>query len=378
MSEFTAITATIPTSTIEKLEEKIRKVNAKGGTFRYRVTGTTTIKRHIDYEGIPKVVQVHASIVEVIGQQNNVDGSNWNFVAHIDHATSPAIVTAGNDDEQTVALYRYFEQRCDHCGHNRDRRYTYIAENVNTGNRVQVGSTCLKAYFGNVTAESLISAATFLRQIPQWFDDDEFQGTTRPYFPTMNVLAGAAQSVFNRGFHKTTGVDVPTRVDAPFIKPISPEAIELAEKAAVWIKTQTTQNDYLLNLQAAVSSEWIDYRKHGGILVSLIPAYQRAMAKIIADNVKEAARTEDCPNDANRHQVTGTLISIKEVDDYYGIQLKMLVEADGGYRVYGTCPQSIADAESGDRVTFACKIEHKAVDFGFIKRPTKAKILDPA
>lgn len=377
MSEFTATTAIIPTSTIEKLEEKIRKINAKGGTFRYRITGTTTIVRHLDYDGISRIAHLHASIVEVIGQQNNVDGSNWNFIAHLDHITSPAVVTSGVNNDGIVNEYRHYEANCQHCNQHRMRRYTYIVENIKTGDRVQVGSTCLQAYFGNTTAESLISAATFLRQIPAWFNDDEFQGTERPFFSTMRVLKGAAQSVLNRGYHKTCSTDTPTKIDAPFINGFSDEAIDLAEKAAAWIKDSDDQSDYMLNLQTVADNEFIDYRRNGGILCSLIPSYQRAIAKIAADKAKERARTEDCPNDDSRHQITGTLVSIKETEDYYGPQLKMLVEVDGGYKLYGTCPQSIRDGESGDRIEFACKITRKEVDFGFFNRPTKAKILDP-
>lgn len=383
MSEFTAMTATIPTSTLGRLEEKISKINAKGGTFRYRVVGTTTITRHIDYEGVPRVANIHASIVEVIGQQNGVDGASWNFVAHLDHITAPAVVTSGVKEDGIVAEYRHYTADCQHCNQKRMRRYTYIAENVDTGNRVQVGSTCLKAYFGNATAESLISAATFLRQIPAWFDDDEFRGTKRPFFQTMAALKGAAQSVLNRGYHKTTGVDTPTKNEAPFIKFFSDEAIDLAEKAMTWIKSLDADNDYLLNCQASVSEEWIDYRRHGGWLCSIISSYQKSVAKQAADKMAAQARTEDCPDDGpkptKRHQIIGTVIAVNEVDDsYYGLRVTLLMTTQGGYKLFGTCPRPLYDVSPGDSIAFDCKIKFRDTGYGYINRPTKAKILTPA
>lgn len=378
MNEFTAMTATIPTSTVDVLAEKIAKINKKGGTFRYRVTGTTTIERHVDCEGISKLVKVHASVVEVVGQQLTVDGSNWKFVAHLDHFTTPAIVTTAHDDnnDQTVAQYRDHAQHCDHCRQNRARRYTYIAENIDNGDRVQVGSTCLQAYFGDVTAENLISMATFLRQIPKWFDDEEFRGTRRPYYDTMTVLKGAAQSVLNRGYHKTTGADIPTKIDAPFINGFSQEAIDLAENAAAWIKALDTQKDFELDMQAAAGSEYVDYNKHGGILCYVIEAYRKHIAKQSANKVAALARTEDCPNDTARHTVTGTVISVKLTTDYYGVQTKLLMETDGGYKLFGTCPCALHDCEAGDRIRFACKVKYKDAGFGYINRPSKAEVLE--
>lgn len=382
MSEFTAMTAIIPTSTLERLEEKIRKINTKGGTFRYRVIGTTTVTRHIDYEGVPRIANIHASIVEVIGQQNNVDGASWNFVAHLDHITSPAVVTSGVKEGGIVDKYRHYKADCKHCNQRRMRRYTYIAENINTGKRIQVGSTCLKAYFGDATAESLISAATFLRQIPKWFDDDEFRGTRRPFFPTMAVLNGAAQSVLNRGYHTTTGVDTPTKNEAPFIKIISDEALTLAEKAMTWIKNLDTNNEYLLNCQASVSAELIDYQRHGGYLCSIISSYQKKVAKQATDKIAAQARTEDCPNDGpsftKRHQIIGTVIAINEVDDaYYGPRVTLLMITQGGYKLFGTCPRPLYDVSPGDSIAFDCKIKFRDTGYGYINRPTKAKILTP-
>jgi len=377
MNEFTAITATIPTSTIHKLAEKIAKVNAKGGTFQYRVTATSIIDRHFDYEGTPRIAKVHASTVEVVGQHITVDGSSWLFIAHLDHFTTPAIVTTAHDDTgQTVAQYRDHAQHCDHCKQKRDRRYTYIAENIDTGDRVQVGSTCLQAYFGDVTAENLITMATFLRQIPAWFDDDGFQGSSRrPYFDTMHVLKGAAQSILDRGYHKTMGNDTPTRTEAPFITEFSTEAVDLAENAAAWITALDTRQDFELNMQTAVASEWIDYRNHGGILCYIPEAYRKHIAKLAADKLTAKNRTEDCPNDTKRHQITATVISIKEVDDYYGLQVKLLAETTGGYKLFGTCPRPLYDAEPGDTVQFDCRIKVKDAGFGFINRPTKAKVI---
>ena len=93
--------------------------------------------------------------------------------------------------------------------------------------------------------------------------------------------------------------------------------------------------------------------------------------------------------------VTGVVVSIKAKETFYTysgeVTLKMLVESDEGYRVWGSVPRSleggsdfrdgqyvaVRGVEEGDTVTFTATLEPSDSDplFGFFKRPTKAKIL---
>lgn len=96
-----------------------------------------------------------------------------------------------------------------------------------------------------------------------------------------------------------------------------------------------------------------------------------------------------------RTTVTGVVVSIKAEETYYTysgeVTLKMLVESDEGYRVWGTVPRSlegggdyrdgqyvaVRGVEEGDTVTFTATLQPSDNDplFGFFKRPTKASIL---
>lgn len=115
-------------------------------------------------------------------------------------------------------------------------------------------------------------------------------------------------------------------------------------------------------------------------------------------------------------KITGKVISTKWADGYMGDSvLKMLVEDDRGFRVYGTVPKKLADDEGSalvrwpdgreerlsgqdlyyrdeggeivesdegfgadSRVSFTAQVERSSRDesFGFFKRPTKAARLD--
>jgi hypothetical protein len=86
-----------------------------------------------------------------------------------------------------------------------------------------------------------------------------------------------------------------------------------------------------------------------------------------------------------RSTVTGVIVSVRVEDNYYngGVMVKMLVETDDGFRLWGTMPRSLegnyntVSAEEGDTVTFTATLAPSDDDplFGFFKRPTKASIV---
>ena len=131
-----------------------------------------------------------------------------------------------------------------------------------------------------------------------------------------------------------------------------------------------------------------------------------AVAEREARNAKEAARKADAqPVPTGKTAITGTVVSWKEVQNtfsYYAETiLKVVVEDQRGFRVFGTCPAKLADAAydafyadrdrsldgsdvwknealKGAMVTFTATVEQSKDDpaFGFFKRATKASLLD--
>lgn len=75
-------------------------------------------------------------------------------------------------------------------------------------------------------------------------------------------------------------------------------------------------------------------------------------------------------------EITGEVLSVKEKETMYGWQWKMLIRDDRGFKVWGTLPSALNDAERGTRVTFIANVEKSKDDdtFGFFKRPRKAQV----
>ncbi|MBQ87195.1 MAG: hypothetical protein CMQ16_12415 [Gammaproteobacteria bacterium] len=85
---------------------------------------------------------------------------------------------------------------------------------------------------------------------------------------------------------------------------------------------------------------------------------------------ERAVNAEDCPT--GRVEITGKVLNLTLVENSWGETCKMLVEADQGFRVYGTAP---AEAEKGETITFTATVTPSDRDakFGFFKRPRIVK-----
>jgi hypothetical protein len=85
----------------------------------------------------------------------------------------------------------------------------------------------------------------------------------------------------------------------------------------------------------------------------------------------EKAAAQDCPK--GRIDVSGTVISTREVEGYWGTATKMLVRTLEGYTLWGTVPRGVK-AERGAQVCFSATVEPAENDpkHGYFSRP-KAK-----
>ena len=110
---------------------------------------------------------------------------------------------------------------------------------------------------------------------------------------------------------------------------------------------------------------------------ALTAAQVTALRKAIAEDAERAAVKAATPQLVEgRRELTGTVLSVKSSEGYYGqVTYRMTVDLGDGTRVNGTAPAALLDlgAGRGDRVTFTATVERSRGDhtFGFYKRPTK-------
>lgn len=106
-------------------------------------------------------------------------------------------------------------------------------------------------------------------------------------------------------------------------------------------------------------------------------------------NNEERENEESAPVVEGKITVTGEVKTVYFKENAYGSRLVMIVKDDRGFKVWGSVPSSIQDVplkgspeltrllDQGDRVSFTATVTKSDRDetFGFMKRPTKAKVL---
>jgi hypothetical protein len=137
----------IPAENMAKFEAQIAKLSKKSVkligseirpfTFSHEEKELADGKTHRVYS-----VMLTAEVPKLNG---------WTFVARLDHSndTGTIIRMVPNAGSLPDAYRTAVNTRCDHCNVNRFRRDTFVVRNDETGEFKQVGSTCLKDFFGH-------------------------------------------------------------------------------------------------------------------------------------------------------------------------------------------------------------------------------------
>lgn len=264
-------------------------------------------KRGIFYKVLPVVVEGEEPVI-----------AGWMFRAAIDHLPTEengvVNVLRVAPDYEIPEKYREAAPDCDHCGHNRLRRKTYVLEHED-GRTVQVGSTCIKDFLGGDLDPELAAkfeAELFLLASNGWDEEGGFGGGGQELFEVIKVLEASAAHVRLDGWMSRarardayppvlatadsvlgwfcfnwTKADERDRKDHGDRIPNDRDR-ELAKDALEWAKGLTKKeklSDYEYNLTALAQVEVIGYR-HLGLLVSLVPVYEKHLGREVARKLR--------------------------------------------------------------------------------------------
>ena len=128
-----------------------------------------------------------------------IKANGWETIAHIEHGGEGNIVTAIGSAKIDPTWYSA-KPYCDHCHTVRSRLCTYIVQNE-SGDRKQVGKSCLKEYTGIRPETAAIWAE--IRELAPGMDCSEEEFIERgyaPMFSTELVLAYACDFIDKEGY----------------------------------------------------------------------------------------------------------------------------------------------------------------------------------
>lgn len=363
-----------------------------------------------------EIVNFEFTEVVLIAAETKLEG--WEFIGTIEHTEAGNILRTVPKHEETLPeKYRAVTNDCDHCGYDRRRKDTYIVLHED-GTYKQVGRTCIKDFLGHGNPDQI--AAYFNEIIALWDslslgfneDDPDFFGGRAPWeLDTAGFLGTVAQAIRTNGWtsrgkayewqtyatadcawdfdwDRRDGKSNAKLLDRFGFCEITDEAIADGKAALAWARgltdADTAGNDYLHNLRVACSLDYTN-GKRAGIVASAVSGWQRATEKAakVERETTRKAEAKPLPIEDGRQTIAGEVISAKWRDDGYGASLKLTVQGEDGWRVWGTCPKVLlddGDVVIGDVITFDAKLAGADNDntFGFFKRPTKASFISRA
>lgn len=315
--------------TLEALEatrEKIEKINAKaskkGLSGRLEVIAEEITVTH-DVAGIPVEEVLYSTTITGEPPKHN----GWVFLATLEWVDTGVIVRAV-PGAPTADRSKFEPNKCDHCGTYRRRNETYVVRNEETGEQLQVGSTCLKDFLGWSGSVAFLTDEDCDREISGYLNFGS------PVYTTESILAVAWACVTTFGYQKAhednpTKATVYTVIAArenkynrelkARIAPVAKDAIPMAQKLREFILSDEFRGDgdYVQNLKTYCAADTNTARSFG-FLASVPQAYARHLEKTLIRERANANRKNEWIGTLKKRQTFKVKVrAVKWLEDNY-------------------------------------------------------------
>lgn len=328
---------------IEKLKRIENKCNKYGCTFNYAEIGEeykeiqhyAEIRVEYGQKALKKTSLVLEKFI-IIEVEGKAIINNWKFLATIEHTENGNIIRSYSDLE-IPEKYKTVKAHCDHCNIDRYRKDSYLVLNTVTNEIKQVGKSCLMDYTNGLSAEVASQFASYFNTIAELHDHESSGGFTRHYIDTFDYLLISNAMVSKYGFISKGKAEenfcqstVSKIADFMHGKEYQDLIYDTDEnKAEVqnmldWLDIQTSDSQYISNLQVVCKNKYSEYRDCG-LLASLPSAYFKAMQKesdrIAKENEKAGQKQSEYYGTIG-DKITLSNVTINHVAQYeteYGI-----------------------------------------------------------
>jgi len=327
--------------------EKIAKMNARAAKRGLAGELTVSAVKVRQTRKLPSGFEITESWwdTEILGAAPQYNG--WKFIASLDFDPAAGLITktipglAGKIDRSKLQ-----DNWCDHCKTSRFRRLAYLLESA-TGERLQVGSTCIKDFLGQAVRPVFTSEDT-IREEFGGFGASDYDVTP------LDVLAIAWAAVQEFGFVRSGDYDdVPTkrRIDQVLypaskgqaaiddralgerLRPLAAKAAEQAKLIQSYILSDEFSGDseYVQNLKQIAGAERVGRRFFG-----LLASAPQAWAKSVERDLRRQAEQAEIKNEffgyvKDRIELTVRIKSIRYFDGAYGTTTLYTLVTDDGH-----------------------------------------------
>ncbi|MHB1011145.1 MAG: hypothetical protein ACYC1E_18415 [Propionibacteriaceae bacterium] len=313
-------------ATREKLATITGRAARKGFTGSIELLAAPATRTQPVPGGFP--VTVHGFDVTIIGEAPRYAG--WRFVASVDAVDGGTILRYPPGREAPVRNTDVVASHCDHCHTRRPRRRTMLIAHDDTGQLLQVGTSCLKDFLGHHLTPVYLTADDVRAELGKGLS-----GTPTAWDLT-SVLTYAWAAVKALGWTpasaepgRTPTRDVVRQVLTQqraadrLLAALAPHLAEGRRLAPRIINTLLTgltgEAGYEANLAAVLRGQVVDSR-HLGLAVSAIPAHQRLLDQRQATTADQdgvaAASVDHVGVVGDKITLAGTVRTAIRVDGY--------------------------------------------------------------
>lgn len=318
---------TILASLREKLNQRVDKIIRKGGVVKCEYSEPYTSGDHY------RVVDV------------DVDGSfvipGWSFVASLDFddkANSNIVRCTPNKFLPEIYNSRC---ECDHCKINRARKHTFVLQNMETGEYVQVGRGCVKDYTG-YDATNYAGYLESLTNLQDWADNEMSRcfamGREQKWYNTYYTIAQTVARVRERGYI-TRAMEEDSRMNGGNLRatvedikdlllgtrdrkgnrlvesyPVTDSIKETVDEIYNLVKNAEGNNDFTHNCKVLLESESFEW-KNIGFVVATYSFYDR---KIKEQQKAKSSNSSYIGNVGDRIEFTSAAECVYTYDTQYG------------------------------------------------------------
>jgi hypothetical protein len=292
------------------------------------------------------------------------------------------VVSALVDEGYSFGSAPHGSGQCSHCG--AALRYAALLSHEPTKTLLYVGETCLDNRFSTTAAEfsrmrkeaAAKAEATRRQGKAHDFFEQHPDMVDLTYIHNICVAGGEREWTTQYNYEETFA----TEAEAAAALKGDYDGVIMGYKRGTTWDEQVRMGKWTSVLQ---DMGW-KVQKYGSLSDAQISFARKMLGWLSEAEAKRAEREAataalvatgvEVPT--GRIVVEGTVLSTKWVENGFGGALKMLVQNEAGWKVWGSVPSSI-DVDKGTNVRFTATVEKSNDDalFGFFKRPAKAEVL---
>ncbi len=393
----------VPVHNVEFLDKKIEKLNklaAKLGCSPIKLTKSDTFSKMVKPEERKNGKTIPAQYLDFVkikvdGQAPKLNG--WTFVGKREpmEGTDSILAKSAPGHDIPAKFSDDHPVTCDHCGHNRYRKESFIVKH-DDGTHKEVGRSCLKDFLGHANPEKYASFAESLYDVMQHFSgsqDPEYGGGGRGVFTfaVRGIVSAAIHAIRQRGFVSRQNEDIgktatstqvnlhmnpPKKDPEDFIMPVSEIDFADAEKAIEWMKNhpKAGKEEFWTNMSKLASAE-ATALKHTGYLSAGANSYLKEVDNLQSKKgIMSTIKSEALGKEGDKVTFKAEVISLFRYENAWGTKSVITAKADSGHLIKMFTSSGDNGVVKGARVEITGKLG-AAAEESYDKSPFKGMIV---